>query len=109
MVGRGGEPIFLRRLLRGLMRVLGLQEGGEMCKWGGNGRTFRFFGRRCSVDITLQLVLLVLVVVAVDAQQLPIAAIGRIVLLVVVLVMDRQLFQPLAGKLAAATGADMRE
>ena len=61
------------------------------------------------VDVALQLVFLVLVVVAIDAQQLPITAVGRIVLVVVVLVMDRQLFQSLAGKFASATGANMRE
>ena len=50
-----------------------------------------------------------LVVVAVDAQQLPVAAVGWIVPVVMVLVMNGQLPQFLAGKLAAAFSADPRE
>ena len=34
----------------------------------------------------------VLIVVAVDAQKLPVAAVGRIILVIMVFVMDRQLF-----------------
>ena len=48
----------------------------------------------------------VLVVVAIDAQQLPVAAVGRIVHVVMVSVMDRQLAQFFAGKLPAAFCAD---
>ena len=70
---------------------------------------FGFSAGAAPSDIPLQLVFLVLVVVAVNAQQFPVAAVGRIVLVVVVLVVDRQLFQPLTGKLTSATGADMRE
>ena len=51
----------------------------------------------------------VLVVVAVDAEQLPVAAVGGIVEVVVVLVMDRELLKLLAGELAAAMRADMRQ
>lgn len=47
-----------------------------------------------------------LVVVAVTAQVFPIAAIGRIVVVVAVFVVDRQLIQGGAIKLAAAFGAD---
>ena len=47
-----------------------------------------------------------LVVVAVDAQQLPVAAVGRIVTVIMVFVMDRQLVQFFAGKLPAAFCAD---
>ena len=47
-------------------------------------------GRR-HVRVAGDLVLLVLVVVAVEAQQLPVAAVGRIVVVVVVLVVDGQL------------------
>jgi hypothetical protein len=46
---------------------------------------------------------------AVNAQQLPIAAVGRIVVVVVVLVVNGQLPQSLARKLATAARADMRE
>ena len=38
----------------------------------------------------------VLIVVAVEAQQFPVASVGRIVLVVVVFVMDRELTKPLA-------------
>ena len=55
------------------------------------------------VDVTR-----VFVVVAVNAQQLPIAAVGRIVTVVVVAVMHRQLLQVGAGELARATAADPR-
>src|SRR4029077_10195846 len=41
----------------------------------------------------------VLVLMAVDAQQLPVGAVRRIVVVIAVLVMHGQLAQPLAGKL----------
>ena len=50
-----------------------------------------------------------LVVVAVDAQQLPVAAVGWIVHVIMVLVMDRQLAQFFAGEIPAAFCADPRE
>ncbi len=43
---------------------------------------------------------------AVNAQQLPIAAVRRIVVMVVVLVVDRQFPQAFAFKLTAAMPAD---
>ena len=46
-----------------------------------------------------------LVVVAVDAEQLPVASVGRVVVVVVVLVVDRELAQPPARKLAPTRGA----
>ena len=49
----------------------------------------------------------VLVVMAVEAEQLPVAAVGRVVLCVVVLVVDGQLAQAPALELAAAVGADV--
>ena len=50
-----------------------------------------------------------LVVVAIQAQQLPVAAVRRVVVVVVVFVMDGQLAQPLAFELARAVGADVRQ
>jgi hypothetical protein len=47
--------------------------------------------------------------VAVDAQQFPVAAVGRIVHVIMVFVMDRQLAQFFAGKITAAFCADPRE
>ena len=45
---------------------------------------------------------------AVQAQEFPVAAVGRIVVVVAVFVMDRQLMQFLAGKFPPAPGADPR-
>ena len=50
-----------------------------------------------------------LVVVAVDAQQLPVAAVGRIVHVIMVFVMDRQFSQFFAGEIPAAFCANPRE
>ena len=51
---------------------------------------------------------LVLVVVAVEAQQLPVAAVRRIVVVIVVAVMHGQLAQVRARELARAAAADPR-
>ena len=51
----------------------------------------------------------VLVVVAIKAQQLPVAAVGRVVIVVVVPVMHRQFTEILPGKFACAAPADPRE
>src|SRR5688572_18827593 len=50
-----------------------------------------------------------LVLVAVDAQQLPVRAVGRIVVVVAVLVVHRELAQALAVELARAARADPRQ
>ena len=47
-----------------------------------------------------------LIVVAVEAEQLPVAAVRGIVMMVVILVMDRQLAQLSAVKFASAVGTD---
>ena len=47
----------------------------------------------------------VFVVVAVEAQQLPVAAVKGIVVMVVILVMDREFTYPLAFKFPSAPGA----
>jgi len=52
------------------------------------------------------LIPLVLIVVTVEAQQLPVASVWRIVVMVVVLVMDRELAQFLAVKFASAVRTD---
>ena len=51
---------------------------------------------------------LVLVVVAIQAQQLPVAAVERIVVVIVVAVMHRQFMQIPALEIAAAAPANMR-
>ena len=50
-----------------------------------------------------------LAVVAVQAQEFPVAAIGRIVVVVAVFVVHRQLVQFPAGKFSPAPGADPRQ
>ena len=54
-------------------------------------------------------VALVLVVVAVETEQLPVAAIGRVVIVVVVLVMDRELVQVGLRKLPCTAATDPRK
>src|SRR5258707_8118083 len=49
----------------------------------------------------------VLVLVAVDAEQLPVRAVGRIVVMVAVLVVDGELAQALAFELPAAARAEV--
>ena len=53
--------------------------------------------------------LIVFMVVAVDAQQFPVAAVGRIVVVVVIFVMHGQFAETLPFKLACAPGADVGE
>src|SRR5688572_32512427 len=48
----------------------------------------------------------VLVLVAVDAQQLPVRAVGRVVVVVAVDVVHGELAQPRGGEFARAAGAD---
>src|SRR2546423_9403744 len=50
-----------------------------------------------------------LIFMAVDAQELPVAAIGRVVVVVAVLMMDGQFAQPLAPELPRAAPADPRQ
>lgn len=50
-----------------------------------------------------------LVIMTINTEQLPVAAIDRIIFVVVVAVMNRQLLEPLAGKFATATPAQMRK
>jgi hypothetical protein len=51
----------------------------------------------------------VFIVVAVETQQFPIAAVKRIVLVVVILVVDRELAKSLSRELAPAPSTDPRE
>src|SRR3989440_8096421 len=48
----------------------------------------------------------VLVLVAIDAEELPVRAVGRVVVVVAVLVMDGQLAQARGGEFARAARAD---
>jgi hypothetical protein len=51
----------------------------------------------------------VFTVVAVHAQQFPVAAVGRIIVVIAVLMVDRQLVKFLAGKFPSAPGANPRQ
>ena len=53
--------------------------------------------------------LLVLVIVAIEAQEFPVAAVRRVVSMVVVLMMDREFAETLTFELPATASADMRE
>jgi len=57
----------------------------------------------------LQLELLVFVVVAINAKQFPVAAVLRIVVVIMVLVMNGQFFQPAPFERAAASAAKVRK
>ena len=50
-----------------------------------------------------------LVVMAVDAEEFPVAAVGRVVVMIVIPVVDRQLAQFPAFEFPGTSGTDMRE
>ncbi len=62
--------------------------------------------RRRVVRLGTDLITLMLIVVTVEAEQLPVAAVRGIVVMVVVFVMDRELAQFLPVKFASAVGTD---
>ena len=74
------------------------------------GRDAVFAGRGASTAARFQLALM-LIVVAVQAQELPVAAVGRIVAVIVIAVMDRQLanvgMSEFTGAAAADPGVDL--
>ncbi len=76
----------------------------------GEGRECRrvvlFPARRRFIRRISGLISLVLIVVAVETEQLPVAPIGRIVGMVVVLVVDRELAQLLAVEFTPAVRTD---
>jgi len=49
------------------------------------------------------------VIVAIDAEQFPVAAVGRVVVVIVIKVVDRQLAQLFTFEFPDTSGADMRE
>ena len=83
----GVDALFL---LCGWILALGLQQIIQFFKRVGNQRLRWPVGSCRRVNIALQLVLLMFVIVTVDAQQLPVAAVVRIVIVVMVFVMDCQ-------------------
>ena len=81
-------------LLAGLFSILlglALEQIGKMGK-GGEGRRSIWLSARCGLTRRVSyLIPLVLIVVTIETQQLPVAPVGWIVVMVVVLVMDREL------------------
>ena len=72
-------------------------------------RSILLSARRGLTRRVSHLISLVLIVVAVETQQLPVAPVGRIVVVVVILVMDRELAQLLAVKFASTMRTDPRK
>lgn len=63
----------------------------------------------CFVRYASYLVSLMLIVVAIEAKEFPVTAVWRIVVVVVVFVVNRELAQPLAVEFASAVRADPRK
>ena len=82
--------------------LVGRQQSVKSVESGETARLERFFGPA----VALHFMLFVLVVVAIDAKQFPVRAVGRVVFVVSVLVMDRQQMAVLPFELPAAFRAD---
>ena len=67
------------------------------------------FGLLCAATGACILDARVLVLMAVNAQELPIGAIGRVVVVVAVPMVHGELAQPFTGELASTPGADVRQ
>ena len=78
-------------------------EGGE------SRRSFLFPARRCIARRIGYQIPLVFIVMAVETQQFPVAPVRGIVVMIVVLVMDRELAQFFAIKVASAVRTDPGE
>ena len=100
----GECPHFSHFSLRGSVFFQQRREVGERGVGGARPR-IRHAGR----DATLIQLPLMLVVVAVETKQLPVAAVRRVAVVVVVLVMDRQLVNVGMVEFPRATPADPRE
>lgn len=61
---------------------------------------------RWLIRSTAHLIALMLIVMTVETEQLPVAAVRRIIVMVVVFVMDRELAQLFALKLTSAVSTD---
>ena len=77
---------------------------------GGKGRRSIWFSvRRRLTRRGRHLIPLMLIVMTIETQQLPVAPVGWIVIVVVVFVMDGELAQFLAVKLSSAVRTNPRE
>lgn len=86
-----------------LEQVLELREGRE------GRRLVLLSAQRRLVRRASHLISLVLIIVAVETEQLPVAPVGRVIIVVVVFVMDGELAQFLAVKFAPAVATDPRK
>jgi len=89
--------------------LLLFQEGLEGFEWFKGGDSLLSSGCSGPFRPIGYCVTLMLVIVAVHAKKLPITAVRRIVVVVVILVMDRKLPRPLALELASAPAANRRK
>lgn len=95
---------FIGRLLSLALEQVG--EAGERgeCRWA-----ILLLDRRRDINWVSDLIPLVLIVVTVEAEQLPVASVRRIVIVVVILVMDRELVQLFTIEFASAVRTDPRK
>jgi hypothetical protein len=80
-----------------------------MPEWCKGRRSILLPAWRCSISWASQLIPLMLILMAVQTEQFPVAAIGRIVVVIVIFVMDRELAKLLAVKFSSATRTDPRK
>jgi hypothetical protein len=88
---------------------LALEQVSEMGKGRESRGSILRPARRSFTRRVSHLIPLMLIVVAVETEQFPVAPVMRIVVVVVVLVMDRELVQFLAVKFASAVSTDPRK
>jgi hypothetical protein len=92
-----------------LFSLLVLQQGLETSERPvGRRRLLLTVCRRLGIPFLIQIPG-VLIVMTIETQQFPIAAVGGIIIVVVILVMDRELTKSLACKFAPASRTDPRE
>jgi hypothetical protein len=102
------NPANHERQTGGLLSI-SFEQVREMGEGPEGRRSILLTARRHLSRRVSHLIPLVLIVVTVETQQLPVAPVGRIVVVVVVFVMDRELTQLLAVKFTAAVRTDPRK
>ncbi len=102
------NPINRDRRSRGRLG-LALEQVLELSEWREGRRLILLPASRRLTRQVSHLISLVLIVVAVETEQLPVASVGRIVVVVVVFVMDGELAQFLSAKFASAVRTDPRK
>ena len=83
-----------------------LEQVSEFGKGREGRRALLRLPRRCFIGRVRHLIPLVLIVVTVETEQFPVAPITRIIVVIVVLVMDGELVEFLAFKLASTMRAN---